>query len=94
MPRKASVFLCATFLSLLTGIPVHANMKQIKFYKEIYPDAKPKCIQCHMVALPKKEDGQHELNAYGQAVKKAASEPTAETYKQVGKAEDFKADIK
>lgn len=68
----------------------HANMDQIKAYKAAYPDAKPKCIGCHTDALPKKDQGKHEWNAYGKKVKEAAEKPTAETYKKVGKIEDAK----
>ncbi len=78
-----------------------ANMKEMKAYKEAYPDTKPKCIDCHSVAMPKKGDGEGSLNAYGKAVvaeaKKAAAEAaevTAETFKAVGKIEDFKGETK
>ncbi len=75
---------------LFTAAPAHANLKETKKYKEAFPDAKPKCINCHMDEKPKKDDGQHDPNDYGKAVIKAASEPTVDTYKQVGKIEDFK----
>ena len=69
-----------------------ANVDQMKVYKEAYPDAKLKCINCHVDALPKKEEGKHEWNAYGKKVKETAAKakPTAEAYKKVGKVEDFK----
>ena len=79
-----------------------ADMKQIKAYKEAYPDAKVKCVDCHKDALPKKDDGKHENNAYGLAVraeaqKEAAAKgdvaPTVDAYKKVGKIEDFKAPV-
>jgi len=68
------------------ALPVHAGMVQIKAYKEAYPDAKPKCIDCHVDKMPKKDDGAHELNDYGKAVVKAAGtdKPTADTYKKAG----------
>ena len=70
-----------------------ADVAQIKIYKEAFPDAKPKCIMCHTDALPKKDKGKHEWNAYGKAVMKEvgkeAKKPTAETYKKVGPAEKF-----
>ena len=76
------------------GITAHADMTQIKAYKEVYPDAKPKCIDCHVDKMPKKDDGAHENNDYGKAVVKAATDakldkPTADTYKAVGTIEDF-----
>ena len=70
--------------------PAQANLKEIKKYKEAYPDAKPKCVNCHAVEKPKKEDGQHDMNDYGKAVLKAVAEPTVETYQKVGRIEDFK----
>ena len=77
---------------MLWVLPAHADMAQIKAYKEVYPDAKPKCINCHAVSTPKKDDGAHELNAYGKAVLAEAgkdAKPTADTYKKVGTIEDF-----
>ena len=75
-----------------------AGMKDMKIYKEAYPDATTKCINCHVDAMPKKDDGKHEWNAYGKAViaeaQKAGAKPdispTVDTYKKVGKIEDFK----
>ena len=75
----------------LWGVTSFADMGQIKVYKEAYPDAKPKCTNCHVDVIPKKDAGKHELNAYGKEIKKADPKPTATTYKKVGKAEDFKA---
>ena len=66
-----------------------ANLKEMKAYKEAFPDAKLKCITCHAVEKPSK-DGPHGLNDYGQAVLNIHANPTAETFKQAGKAEDFK----
>ena len=77
-------------LFLAGAIPAHANLKEIKKYKEAFPDAKPKCIECHMDEKPKKDDGQHDPNDYGKAVLNVAKETTVETYQKVGKIEDFK----
>ncbi len=76
------------------GTCAHANLKVIKAYKETYPDAKPKCIMCHVDTLPKKPDGEHEHNAYGKALVQAAKDakeelPSSETIKKVGPVEDF-----
>jgi hypothetical protein len=83
-----------TTFVLLTGfifwaLSAHADMTQIKAYKEAYPDAKPKCIDCHVDKMPKKDDGAHENNDYGKSIVKAAQaakldKPTADTYKAVG----------
>lgn len=90
----AGFVLCAT---------ARADMTVLKAYKQAFPDTHPKCISCHVDALPKKADGQHEWNAYGQAAKKAINTagvpevPTADNIDQitgvmskVGKIEDFK----
>ncbi len=61
-----------------------ADPEQIKVYKKAFPDSKPKCISCHVDEKPKKEDGKHELNAYGLKVMAIAEKPTEETYKQAG----------
>jgi len=96
---KKMMMLFAGVGLLLWVVPAQADMKMIKAYKEAYPDAKPKCIECHVVALPKKADGEHEMNDYGKAViaqatKEAAAKaevmPTADTFKKVGPIETFK----
>jgi len=74
---------------LIWAIPAHADIAQIKAYKEIYPNAKPKCMNCHVDKMPKKEDGAHENNDYGKSAVKAAKaagldKPTADTYKAIG----------
>lgn len=60
-----------------------ATVEQVKLYKEAYPDTKPKCIDCHVDKLPKK-DAAHDLNEYGKKVAAIKAEPDAETYKQAG----------
>ena len=78
-------FLAGAFLSSpMAG----ANVKEMKVYKQAFPDAKVKCAACHSVAMPKK--GAAGLNDYGQAVLKAEKNPTPEIFKKLGKAEDFK----
>ena len=84
-----------TFLILTEFIfwaaSAQADMSQIKVYKNAFnPDNGPKCIDCHVDKMPKK-DGAHELNDYGKAVAKAAgtNSPTADHYKSVGTIEDF-----
>ncbi|MBI3617824.1 MAG: hypothetical protein HY210_06375 [Candidatus Omnitrophica bacterium] len=68
-----------------------ANMQQIKLYKTVYPDAKPKCTFCHVDKLPKKDEGMHEHNAYGNKVLETDAKPTADTYKKMGTVEAFDA---
>lgn len=83
-------FICvAAFASVAS-----ADIKQLKIYKEAFPDAKLKCASCHVDEKPKKDDGAHELNDYGKKVVETAKEPTADTYKTVGAVENFAADKK
>ena len=91
MHYKKILFLTAAAF-FIYGASAQADVNQIKLYKEAFPDAKPKCIDCHVDAIPKKDEGKHEWNAYGKKVKEISKEakPTAETYKKVGKAGDFK----
>lgn len=98
MNIRKEVFLGAAVLALMVTSVAQADMKEMKIYKEAYPDAKVKCVDCHKDAMPKKDDGKHDMNAYGEAVmaeakKEATAEakPTVDTYKKVGKIEDFKA---
>ena len=79
------------------GLTAFANLEQQKIYKEAFPDSKPKCITCHVDAIPKKDEGKHDWNAYGKEIKKQAAQqaakeaakPTLETYKAVGPVEKF-----
>ena len=59
------------FAFVMLNSPAQANFNMIKAYKEAYPDAHPKCINCHVDEKPKKDDGQHEWNDYGKAAKEA-----------------------
>ena len=71
-------------LAFLSFTNAEANVEQIKIYKEAYPDAKPKCIDCHVDKVPKKDDGLHALNDYGNKVLGLCPAPTADTYKDAG----------
>ena len=84
-----SILVAGAFI--LLSLPAQASLTQMKAYKEAFPDAKVKCIDCHTDEHPKKDDGQHEVNDYGKAVVKAAGsqKPTADNYKSVGTVEDF-----
>jgi hypothetical protein len=77
---------------ILSSYQAKADLAQIKIYKEAFSDSKPKCIECHVSEKPKKEDGAHELNEYGKAVKEVTGEEEidAENYTKIGKIEDFK----
>ena len=106
MKNKISQSVLAGFLMtvgvLILSVPVHADLKEMKKYKEAFPETKPKCINCHDSELPKKDEGKHEWNDYGKAVidqmKKDGikgdgvdeARPTAETYTRVGAIENFK----
>jgi hypothetical protein len=90
MDHKVRVF--AGFVSALVFLSCttqsYANIKEIKAYKEAFPGAAVKCVICHSLAMPKKDNAG--LNDYGHAVIAANPKPTAETFKQLGKAENFK----
>ena len=86
MKKPAVLGLILSFIfALVLVLPASANVKMIKAYKEAYPDEKPKCQHCHVDEKPKKEDGKHDMNAYGKKVMEIAKEPTAETYRKAGK---------
>ena len=84
------IFLLTLGAFFVWSVKAQADMEQIKAYKEAFPDAKPKCVDCHVDAIPKKDEGKHNLNAYGSKVKETSAKPTAETYKKVGKASEYK----
>ena len=92
------IFLITAVLVAGVTFIAFANLEQQKLYKTAFPDSKPKCITCHVDAIPKKDEGKHDWNAYGKEVKKQAvrqqaaqktTKPTLETYKAVGPAEKF-----
>jgi hypothetical protein len=91
MDHKVGVFtgLISALVFLSCATQAHANIKEIKAYKEAFPGTTVKCVICHSVPIPKKEA--LGLNAYGQAAVAANPKPTSETFKQLGKAEDFKS---
>jgi mono/diheme cytochrome c family protein len=86
--RKVVIFTGFIFawVFLLCSVQAYASMKEIKAYKEAFPDAKVKCATCHTAAMPKK--GAAGLNDYGKAA--MAASPNTETFKKLGKAENFK----
>ena len=93
MKRGVALLVSVLFGVGFAGIGVQtasADPDQIKAYKAAYEGAKPKCIWCHAVEKPKKEDGQHELNEYGKKAKALLDEPAKklsaeEIYKSIGK---------
>ncbi len=102
---KFLLFLIALTV-LMFGIPASssANVDLLKYYREVNPALKADCTYCHLDKLPKKEDGKHELNAYGSELKKLldgkkASELSKdelktlsiELIKQLGRHDEFKA---
>ena len=91
---QIAVALGAGFIFLAGAVPARANLKEIKAYKEAFPDTKPKCINCHEAEKPKKDKGLHESNDYGKAAIKLDPHPTAETFKQLGSFDDFQKKAK
>ena len=85
--RRENLIIGSMVLILsFAAAPLWANIKQVKVYKEAFPDEKPKCACCHVDKMPKKEDGKHDLNEYGKKVVALSQEPTAENYRAAGKA--------
>jgi hypothetical protein len=100
---KRFIFSMVVLAGFVFSITAQADVIVYKAYKQTFPDTHPKCIDCHVDAMPKKAEGGHEWNAYGEAVKKAINAaglpdvPTSENIdqiagiiKQAGKIEDFK----
>ena len=81
-----------TVIGLGLAHTAYANVGQLKIYRAVYPDFKPQCGYCHVSEKPKKDDGQHDLNAYGMKAKDMAGEPTEDIYKTLGPHTEFKAD--
>ena len=100
MRRTIGVFIAAGFL--FSGVS-QASMPVMKAYKQAFPGDSVKCSSCHVNALPKKAEGQHDWNAYGTSLKKAVNAgglgnvatnddiaKLADIINQQGKVEDFK----
>ena len=92
--KKMTFLILAGFI--LWALPAHADMAQRTAYITANPDAKPKCMDCHVDKMPKKADGAHDNNAYGLAVIAAAkaagrTTPIAADYTTVGTIEAFAA---
>jgi len=72
-----------------------ANPKQLKTYREVFPEFKPKCFYCHVDKVPKKADGKHDLNAYGLKLQElmGGEKLTAEMIQSVGNHEEFEKNM-
>ncbi len=70
---KSLCQLTVSVLVLMLACPAisFANIQKLKAYREVNPELKSDCTYCHINKLPKKEEGQHELNPYGLKVKEA-----------------------
>src|ERR1039458_8151433 len=103
MTIKGFVFSLVILSGFVLSSMVQADTVVLKAYKEVFTDAHPKCISCHVDALPKKADGEHPWNPYGTALKKAINaagvvrqdtsdniDQIIKVLPQVGKIEDFK----
>ncbi len=92
---RGKVIAGGLFIFSAAGLVLHipsaqASLKDMKIYREAFPDSKLKCIDCHVNEKPSKEDGKGDLNDYGKAVVAVDPAATADAYKKVGKIEDFK----
>ena len=99
MTFKNLVFSLAILLGFVLSNTVQADSTVIKAYKTVFPDAHPRCINCHIASVP----WEHPWNAYGQTVKKAINaagiadvpkgkdvSKIADVFKQICRIEDFK----
>ncbi len=100
---RSIIFSLVVLGTFVFSATTQADMIVYKAYKQAFTDSHPKCSTCHVDAMPKKADGQHEWNAYGLAIKNAAKGtgiadvPTDDDINKfitilgkTGKAEDFK----
>jgi hypothetical protein len=96
MISRTAIVWAWCFLIIAAGsLPSEASVANVKLYKAVFPGSKPTCIMCHIDKLPKKDEGMHELNAYGMKIKETKGtdeEITEETLKKVGTAEEFEAE--
>jgi hypothetical protein len=101
MRRIFFVFLLFEFFSFSLTYESPANPDQLKAYREVYPEIKPGCIYCHVDKNPKKENGKHDLNAYGlkakatfyaeaeKTLKDEIREAYARIFKDLGRHDEF-----
>ncbi|MCA9402472.1 MAG: hypothetical protein KC897_01710 [Candidatus Omnitrophica bacterium] len=91
--KNLSIAFAVLFIFAAVVPVAQANVKQLKVYREVYPDYKPKCNYCHVDEKPKKDDGKHDLNAYGQKLQELMNGEalTEEIIREVGSHEDFEA---
>ena len=86
MKKLVPMTTVVTFLMCVSPVMSFASVETLKVYREVNPDLKPNCLYCHVDKMPKKEDGKHELNAYGLKLKEALGsdkkELSAEELKQ------------
>lgn len=91
--KKRIVFITSISIVLMCSVALYANPDQMKLYKKAYPDvSKPQCIFCHVDKVPKKADDEHDLNPYGLKAQEMSPPPTQETYKAIGRHDEFKAE--
>lgn len=84
--KMIKVLTLAAVAALVWSSPSWANPKHLQAYKKAYPDAKSKCIVCHIKDKVTKTD--NELNAYGTKAKEMG-DPSKEGYDAIGSAEAF-----
>jgi len=96
---KNLMFLLVMLLAVVISKTAQADSTVLKAYKAAFPDAHPKCMDCHLPSVP----WEHPWNDYGKAVKKAINAigigdvpsgkdigKISDVFKQIGKVEDFK----
>lgn len=93
--KTIATIILSIFAAVALVPAAQANVKQLKVYRTVYPNFKPKCGYCHVDDKPKKDDGKHDLNAYGQKLQElmAGGELTEEMVQSVGSHEEFEANM-
>jgi hypothetical protein len=82
--KIVNIFLLCVVSALAWSARAQANIDTQKLYKKAFPGSKPKCLFCHVDKLPKKDEGAHDLNAYGLKVKGDNEEVTVEAIQAAG----------
>jgi len=82
--KIAGMFLICTAVMFVCSAQADASMAIRKLYKKAFPEAKIKCIGCHVSKMPKKDA--FDLNEYGATIVGEDGEVTVETIAAAGEA--------
>ncbi len=80
--KITGMFLICAASMFIWSAQADANMAMRKLYKEAFPEAKVKCIFCHVIKMPKKDAAS--LNEYGEKILGEDGEVTVESITAAG----------